>query len=109
MNVSSTVPPRAVTSRRASATMATGLTVGWAASSSSRWSPKALKPRYVQRLERLRPWRPSSTLLAGVSLPGLEDADQLVLIAIKRPHPRVGLRPHADIVEPKGTLAAGVK
>ena len=31
----------------------------------------------------------------------LEDADQLVLIAVKRSHPRVGLRPNADIVELK--------
>ena len=63
MNVSSTGSPRLVTSRMASAIMSTGLSVGCDASSSSRSAPNEFKPRYVQRFERFRPCRPSSTLL----------------------------------------------
>ena len=83
----------------ASATRATGLTVGCIASSSDRPVPKRVDPGVVPNV---------SPISAGVAKPetvgmgrcsGLEHKHQLVLASIKRSHAAVGLVPDTYIFQ----------
>ena len=66
---SSTIAPRREQSFMASATRATGFTVGCMRSSSFRPRLKVLTSGYVQTFDRDLPWCPSSTLLTCVPVP----------------------------------------
>src|SRR5215472_4010455 len=98
---SSTMSPRAEQSRIASATSATGFTVGCKADRlpSSLLRPKELPPGYRQILLRLRPKRPSWTLLRCSWRPCLKTKTSSVLTAIQRAHPGIVLDPDAEVLD----------
>lgn len=95
---SSTISWRAVASRIASTTIATGLTVGWRASNLPS-SPERVDARKVPHVGTVAAILPELHVVAVRFATVLEDEHRLVLAPMQRAHSAIVLDPNAPVLQ----------